>query len=128
MIILFYLQKKYNLYNYIAGNFLAHACTPRTGLICVNSHQKSGKQCEDYRLRYLCPQGSIQDKTGIECRTFCDTGFTDDDNPSGYCDCERGPSCPGGVAPAGIRCLEVKTNKDYKQLGQNITCQPDVSI
>ncbi len=82
-------------------------------------------------MRYLCPEGTIQDTRGIVCGVFCDTPFRDRDNPSGRCDCEivnyGKKSCPGGSDPVGIRCNDVLTGKDYAQFGQNITCKPEVN-
>ena len=113
------------------GDVFAIACEPRRGLACINNWQKSGKKCDDYKLRYLCPEGSIQDTRGIVCSEFCDTAFVDRDNPSGHCDCEvvndGQKSCPGGATPAGIRCNDKCTGRDYAEFKQNITCKPDVS-
>ncbi len=82
-------------------------------------------------MRYLCPEGSIPDTRGIVCNYFYETPFTDRDNPSGRCDCEtinrpQNP-CPGGAAPAGIRCNDVRTSRDFAVFGQRMTCKPDVS-
>ncbi|XP_064404368.1 uncharacterized protein LOC135349713 [Halichondria panicea] len=111
------------------GDSLAVACEPRGGLACINSDQRLGKQCNDYRVRYLCPEGSIPDTRGIVCNDFYETSFTDRDNPGGHCDCETvnlpKNSCLGGATPAGIRCNDVRTNKDFAVFGQKMTCKPD---
>ena len=113
------------------GDVLSIACEPRRGLACVNSDQQSGKQCNDYRVRYLCPEGTIPDTRGIVCDEFTETSFTDRDNPGGHCDCEtvNSPqsSCPGSATPAGIRCNDVTTGGDFAVFGQKMTCKPDVS-
>ena len=113
------------------GDFLSVACEPRGGLACINSDQRLGKQCNDYRVRYLCPEGSIPDTRGIVCNDFYETSFTDRDDPSGRCDCETvnlpKNSCLGGATPAGIRCNDVRTNRDFAVFEQKMTCKPDVS-
>ena len=99
-------------------------CVPRVGLVCMNSDQSDG-YCRDYRVRFLCPADTIQDTTGISCTTYCETQWLDRDNPSGHCDCETirdfNPSqiCPN---PIGIKCREISTGQDYRDVGQTMTC------
>ena len=111
-----------------AGNRFAIDCDPRKGLACINSQQPGGKRCADYRVRFLCPAGTIQNTRGIVCRNYCETPFYDRDNPSGHCDCEQRSLGPySGPIPVGIRCIERKTGKDYQDIGQRMTCTPLVS-
>ena len=111
-----------------AGNRFAIDCDPRKGLACINSEQTGGGRCQDYRVRFLCPEGTIQDTRGIQCQDFCETPFYDRDNPGGYCDCEQRSLGPYfGPTPVGIRCIERTTGKDYQDIGQRMTCTPLVS-
>ena len=99
-------------------------CEPCVGLVCQNCDQ-TDRYCQDYRVRFLCPADTIDDTTGISCTTYCETQWLDRDNPSGYCDCETirdfNPSqiCPN---PIGIKCREISTGQDYRDVGQTMTC------
>ena len=96
--------------------------------MCKNSDQPGGKQCKDYRVRFLCPEGTIKDTKGIQCQEFCETPFYDRDNPSGKCDCEQLSLGPySGPTPVGIRCIDRATGKDHQDICQKMTCKPDVS-
>ena len=87
-------------------------CLAHDGLVCQNAKQSDGNCDQDYRVRFLCPVGTIQDTTGISCISYCETEGLDRDNPGGYCDCETirdfSPSqiCPN---PIGIKCREKST-------------------
>ena len=100
-------------------------CLAHDGLVCQNAKQSDGNCDQDYRVRFLCPAGTIQDTTGISCTSYCETEWLDRDNPGGYCDCETirdfSPSqiCPN---PIGIKCRERTTGQDYQDVGQTMTC------
>lgn len=103
-------------------------CEPRIGLICKNSDQ-GDSYCQDYHVRFLCPQGTIQDTTGISCKSYTLTAWLDRDNPSGTCDCETlkdfsySQTCSN---PVGVRCREKSTKQDYQDVGQTMTCNTRV--
>ena len=110
--------------NCIIGEYFAVNCEPRKGLVCKKSEQPDGA-CHDYRVRFLCPHGTIQDTTGITCRHYCHTQWLDRDNPSGYCDCEtlRDFDCSQTCRnPVGVRCRDKNTALDYQSVGQNMFC------
>lgn len=98
-------------------------CEPRQGLVCRNSDQ-SDRYCQDYRVRFLCPAGTISYSQST-CVNYCPTRWLDRDNPSGVCDCETlkdfSPSqtCPN---PVGIKCRHRSTRKDYQDVGQKMIC------
>ena len=99
-------------------------CESRVGLVCINSDQ-SDRYCRDYRVRFLCPAGTIPDTTGTSCATYCETQWLDRDNPSGYCDCETLNDFSSSQIcqnPIGIKCRERSTGQDYQDVGQNMTC------
>ena len=110
---------------YIIGENFLIDCEPRGGLVCRNADQSDGS-CKDYRVRFLCPKGSISG-SGITCREYCPTSWLDRDDPSGNCDCEtladfsRSQKCQYGN-PVGIQCREKNTRLDYQDVGQTMTC------
>lgn len=113
----------------LTGDVLGYDCEPRKGLACVNSQQPAGKTCEDYRVRFLCPADALNSTDGFECQDYCETDFLDRDDPGGYCDCETfSLSGYTGPTPVGIRCREKATGKDYEEVGQTMTCKPEVSV
>ena len=94
------------------------------GLICRNSDQ-SDRYCHDYRVRFLCPAGTILDTHGITCYRYWETQWLDRDDPSGQCDCETlndfgsSQTCPN---PVGVKCRVRSTGQDYQDVGQNMIC------
>ncbi|HSU82422.1 MAG TPA: hypothetical protein VLR69_08370, partial [Thermoanaerobaculia bacterium] len=36
-----------------------YSCNPAQGGVCINSQQPPGKECEDYEVRFLCPNPNI---------------------------------------------------------------------
>ena len=107
-----------------AGEHFAINCEPRQGLVCKKSEQSDGS-CRDYKVRFLCPAGTIQDTLGTSCRSYCSTQWLDRDDPSGFCDCERLQhfSCSQAcIKPVGVRCRDKRTGRDYQSIGQKMFC------
>ena len=109
----------------VLGETFMPNCEPRFGLACQNDQQED-KYCQDYRVRFLCPAGTVQDvEVETECQDYCFTNWLDRDNPSGYCDCElissfhSSQTCPN---PVGIECREKQTKRDYQDVGQKMLC------
>ena len=114
--------------HYVGETFSAD-CQPRVGLICQNSQQNDGF-CQDYRVRFLCPAGTIRDTSSIStCFNYCVTNWLDRDNPSGKCDCETlkdfSPyqTCRN---PSGAECREKNTGQDWQDVGQVMQCNARV--
>ena len=104
-------------------------CEPRTGLICKDSEQSNGDCRTDYRVRFLCPQGTIEDTSGISCNIYVLTSWLNRDDPTGQCDCETLEEFSSSLTcsdPAGVRCRERSTEKDYQDVGQTMTCNARV--
>ena len=72
-----------------------HSIDARRGLICLGKHQESGT-CQDYRVRFFCPNGSIMPKglladklkDGYEQGLIDWTPYFSADNPSSIGDVE----------------------------------------
>ena len=109
------------------GNVFAVDCDPRRGLVCLNLQQDFGTKCADYKVRFLCPAGTIKDTRGVSCRDYCVSRWFDRDDPSGQCDCEQLKyETSVRINAHGINCVEVGTGKDHQDLGQRMTCNQKV--
>ena len=99
-------------------------CEPRSGLVCVNSQQGNGA-CADYRVRFLCPCGSVNYNYVASCSYRCWTNWLDRDNPSGNGDFETiadfsaSQTCP---SPIGADCRVKSTLADWTTTGQTYVC------
>ncbi|XP_055515432.1 uncharacterized protein LOC129711657 [Leucoraja erinacea] len=76
-------------------------CNVISGFICVNAEQTDGR-CEDYRIRFICPESFCN----------CKTQWFDRDDPTGYGDYENLANLrkenPGLICPNPTAC-EVET-------------------
>ncbi|XP_038629499.1 uncharacterized protein si:dkey-205h13.2 isoform X1 [Scyliorhinus canicula] len=90
-------------------------CSISSGFACVNSEQKDGN-CEDYRIRFTCPQSFCN----------CKTRWFDRDDPSGHGDFENlinlRKENPGQICNTPTVC-EVETTSGISNTnsGDNIT-------
>ncbi len=90
----------------------------------LNKNQKSSKQCDDYKVRFLCSEGSISDTRGIVCEEYRETPFMDRETTQVAMVTTRRLIMAGALAlvelhhAAGIRCLDRITRRNYKEFGQ----------
>ena len=105
-------------------------CDPRRGLVCLNIQQDFGTTCADYKVRFLCPEGTIENTKGTSCQEYCVSEWFNRDNPDKTCDCERLADnlATANLNPSGINCVEAGTEIDYQDLAQRMTCNQRVRL
>ncbi|XP_051895336.1 uncharacterized protein LOC127583413 [Pristis pectinata] len=97
-------------------------CNVSTGFICVNNEQSDGR-CEDYRIRFTCPQSFCAVTTPPV--STCKTEWFDRDNPSGQGDYEDLNNLrnefPNRICTHPVACeVETTSGVPTSQTGENI--------